>query len=113
AARGTEGGTWAEDEDCTRHSYCAGSMHRSWLHRDIGDTGDTHPPTGSFTRLSGGTCSMDAHDNTPAAPLSGAQTPAPGSSLSRKGFLKGAATVAGAVAAGPVTGRLARVEALR
>jgi multiple sugar transport system substrate-binding protein len=56
---------------------------------------------------------MDAHDNTPAAPLSGAQTPAPGSSLSRKGFLKGAAAVAGAVAAGPVTGRLARVEAVR
>ena len=59
---------------------------------------------------------MDSHDNQPVAPsdapATAPQAPSAGCSLSRKGFLKGAAAVAGAVAAGPLTDTLARVEAV-
>jgi multiple sugar transport system substrate-binding protein len=60
---------------------------------------------------------MDIHDNQPVATSdalpTAPQAPSAGCSLSRKGFLKGAAAMAGAVAAGPLTGTLARVEAVR
>lgn len=60
---------------------------------------------------------MDVHENPPAAapddPLSTSETPPAGSPVSRHSFLKGAAAVAGAVAASPLAGSLSRVEAVR